>query len=230
MKLIFKLYVTALALVPIIAFGVSDPEKTGNFFARVSRINQKANLVRAKSDFPNMKYLNKRDVIEMYSEVADNVRCRGYVIGKSNEYLLMKFPDLEKCMNKVNLTVGSLMKFSSQDMGNNIHVGREVIEILLKKRQALQAKVNREKIELEKFIERVEATNKRFQALRAKLDEQWQGELTAIEHDKVDSLKGFQDSQLRLADVDKKLEQYRVEDPKLIDDRWALDEILYSKK
>ena len=220
----------ALVLIPCIAFGFADPEKNGTFFARVSRVNEKADLVRARSDFPNVKYLNKRDIIEMYGEDADNIRCRGFVVGKSNDYILMKYSNLKKCTQRVNLTVGSLMKFYSRDLENNLRVGREVIEILLKKRQALQAMVDREKIDLEKFIERVEATNKRFQALRAKLEEQWQGEATAIEHDKVGSLKIYQDARIRLAEIDKKLEQYRVEDPKLIDDRWALDETLYSKK
>jgi hypothetical protein len=220
----------ALVLIPCIAFGISDPEKNGTFFARVSRINEKADLVRAKSDFPNVKYLNKKDIVEMYGESAENVRCRGFVVGKSNDYVLMKFPGLDKCSQKVNLTVGSLMKFFSRDLENNLRVGREVVELLLKKRQALQAMVDREKIDLEKFIERVEATNKRFEALRAKLEEQWQGEVTAIEHDKVGSLKIYQDVRIRLAEIDKKLEQYRVEDPRLLDDRWALDETLYSKK
>lgn len=205
-------------------------EGDGTFSGRVSSLNQDAALMRIKINFKNMKYLNKKDKLEFWSETNPLARCASYMISKSNDYMLLKIPNYDLCVNRVHLTTGSYLLFESEDLARNIKIGRELVEILLKKRLALQAKLTHNQKEIETFGEKSEAVNQRYALLRKKLELEWQKELTDIEDDKNTALKVFKQTEVRLDDVKHKLEQYRVYDENLETDRWALDKNLYIKR
>lgn len=209
------------------AFGVED---IATFSGRISRINFKADLMRVKIDFGNVKYLNSKDKVEFYDERDSQKRCKGYLVGKSNEYLLFKVPSINFCKTKVFLSVGAYLKFYSVDLFNNIKMGKSLIDILLKKRLALSGKLLREQKELDSFIEKVNGINARYQILRDKLEAEWRDQIASLEEDKVTSLRNYKDLERRIDDLDMKLERYRVEDQNLKLDRWALDPRLYYKK
>ena len=200
------------------------------FSGRVSRINFKADLMRIKIDFGNVKYLNSKDKVEFYDERDSNKRCKAYVVGKSNEYLLFKVPSINFCKTKVFLSVGAYLKFFSVDLLNNIKMGKGLIDILLKKRLALSGKLRREQKELDSFIEKVNGVNARYQILRDKLEAEWRDNIGTLEEDKVTSLRNYKDLERRIEDLYMKLERYRIEDKNLKLDRWALDPRLYFKK
>ena len=117
-------------------------DKTGQFAGRISRINEDASLIRIKVDFANMKYLNKKDKVEFWDERFDSKKCDAYIIGKSNEYLLLKIPDFTFCKSMVYLNYGAYLKFYSQDLVNNLKMGKEVMNILIKKRLALRGNLD----------------------------------------------------------------------------------------
>ena len=107
--------------------------RSGIFSGRVSKINKRAALVRLRVDFPNMKYLNKKDLVEFWDERNPERKCKAYVIGKSNLHLLLKIPEFEVCQNSLFITLGAYLKFFSQDLENNIKMGKELMEIIIKK-------------------------------------------------------------------------------------------------
>lgn len=211
------------------AFGKKEDE-IAVFSGRVSRINFKADLMRLKIDFGNVKYLNSKDKVEFWDERDSGKRCKGYVVGKSNDYLLFKVPSINFCKTKVFLSVGAYLKFFSVDLLNNIKMGKSLIDILLKKRLALSGKLRREQKELDSFIEKVNGVNARYQILRDKLEAEWRDQIGSLEEDKTTSLRNYKDLERRIEDLDKKLERYRIEDENLKLDRWALDPRLYYKK
>lgn len=208
----------------------SIEDNMGIFSGRVSKVNIDASLVRVKVDFSNLKYLNKRDKIEFWDERGSAVKCKGYIVGKSNEYLLMKVPEYGFCTRYVLISPGGYLRFFSQDLVNNLKMGRELISILLKKRLALSGKLQREQRELDAHIEKINAVNDRYRVLRDKLEAEWRDEIAAIEEDKIIGLRNFKDAETRLLDIDNKLEKYRIEDNNLRKDRWALDPRLYYNK
>ena len=200
------------------------------FSGRVSRINFKADLMRIKIDFGNVKYLNSKDKVEFWDERDSDRRCKGYLVGKSNDYLLFKVPSINFCKTKVFLSVGAYLKFYSVDLFNNIKMGKSLIDILLKKRLALSGKLRREQKSLDSFIEKVNGVNARYQILRDKLEAEWRDQIASLEEDKTTSLRNYKDLEIRLEDLDKKLQRYSIEDKNLKLDRWALDPRLYFKK
>ena len=206
------------------------PESGSHFAGRVSRTNPTASLLRIRTDYANVKFLRYRDRVDFWNESYPDTRCLAYVEGRTNDYLLLRVTNYAACLRKVHFTTGSYLHFDSADMDQTMVTVRELVEVLLKKRLAMTAKKDRHKRELEGHVEKVDATNKRYEILRQKLEIEWNKELAALEEDKALIFTEFKNSEARLNEIDTKLEAYKVEDHNLRLDRWSLDPALYIKK
>jgi hypothetical protein len=204
--------------------------RDGLFSGRVSHVNNEAGLVRLKVDFNNSKYLNNKDKVEIWTELNPVRRCKAYVAGKSPDYILLKVPDYKFCSRFIPFNSGQYLLFYSEDLKNNLTMGKELFEILLKKRLALEGKIRRRQKELDSHIEKVNATNKRYEILRAKLEAEWRNEIANLEEDKSNALRSYSALQMRMDEIKFKMEQYRIEDDNLVLDRWSLDPRLFYKK
>jgi hypothetical protein len=205
-------------------------ESEYTFKARISRLNSTARLLRMKTDFANAKFLNRRDRVDFWNDSYPDQRCRSWVEGRSNEYLLLKVYDYESCIRRVHFTTGSLITLTSIDLERTIKVVRELVNVLLKKRLAMQAKMIRHQKDLDGHVEKVAAVNARYRVLKEKLENEWNRELLNLEEDKAKIFTEFKVSEARLFEIDTKLESYRLEDNNLKIDRWSLDPEIYIKK
>ncbi len=209
---------------------IKTDEDLSIFSGRLSKVNRLASLVRVRVRFKNMKFLKKKDKVVFWSDFKSKNRCYSYVVSKSSEYLLLRIPNYARCLQKIGFTAGSFLYFQSDDLKTSLEVGHELLSILVKKRLALQAKLNRNKKELEIHIEKVDGVNKRFQVLREKLELEWEQELSALEKDRAETLKDRSFTQSKLDQTDLNLEKYRIYDRNLEVDRWSLDARRYIKK
>jgi len=207
-----------------------DDENSHTFSGRISSLNEVAKLARIRTDFGNIKFFNRRDRVDFWNESYPMQKCVSWVEGRANDYLLLKIPDYENCIRRVHFTTGSLLSFSSTDLKKSIQVVKELVEILLKKRLAMKAKMQRHQVDLENYIEKISTVNSRYEVLRQKLENEWNKELTSIEEDKARSFTEFKTSEARLFEIDTKLEAYKVDDHNIKIDRWSLDPELYLKK
>jgi hypothetical protein len=228
------IFISIFLLTPLMVWAQPEESKEdeygSHFTGRVSRINGPAQLARIRTDFVNIKFLNRKDRIEFWNETYPDARCTAIVEGRTNDYLLIKIPQFPMCIRRVNFTTGSFLHFDSADLKQTVKVARELVEILLKKRLAMNAKKDRHKRDLDGHIEKVDVLNKRYEILRQKLEIEWQKELAALEEDKAITFTEFKNAEARLNEIDTKLEAYRIEDHNLKLDRWSLDPSLYIKK
>lgn len=209
----------------------SKKDEFGNHFSgRISRLNSGARLARIRTDFENIKFLNRKDRVEFWNETYPDKRCKALVEGRTNDYLLIKIPEYDTCVRKVHFTTGSYLHFESSDLAQTVKIAKELVEILLKKRLAMESKKNRLQKELSGHVEKVDAVNKRYEILRQKLEIEWQKDLSALEEDKAIAFTDYKNAEARLNEIDTKLEAYRIEDNNLKLDRWSLDPALYIKK
>lgn len=200
------------------------------FSGRISKVNKVAKLLRFKIDFENAKFLSKNDRIEIWNPSFPEKRCLGYLEGRSSSYLLIRLPKYDSCKGSVYFTTGSYMQMYSPNLETSLKTARELVEVLHKKRTAISARKMRFEKTLSGFIEKIDVTNKRYELLRQKLDLEWQKELSNLEEDKTKSYALLKDAEAKLHDIEFKLQQYRVRDQNLIEDRWSLDPKLYIKK
>lgn len=202
----------------------------GNFSGRISRFNREIKTLKIKVDFANLKYLNPRDRLEFWDERNTSQKCKGYVIGRSADFVLIKAPELAMCEKFLLITAGAYLKFYSKDLENNLEMGKDVVSLLLKKRMAIQGQMDLRQKEIDSHLTRVSTVNARYDLLRKKLEMEWQKELNALEEDRVQSLRLAKDLEQRRDEIDKKLELYKVNDENMSLDRWSLDSRLYYKK
>lgn len=230
-KLFFFLLILVTGSLPAAGPLPSPEEDNSRFFSgRLSRINPEARLIRVRTDFANIKFLNRSDRIEFWNDNYPALRCRGFVEGRTNDYLLVKVPDYVNCIRSVHFSTGSYLHFESADLNRSVDLAKDVVAILQKKRLAMQAKKNRHQRELDGHVDRVDTVNKRYEILRQKLEIEWQKELASLEEDKARNFAEFKNSEARLNEIDTKLEAYRIEDHNLKLDRWSLDPALYIRK
>lgn len=208
----------------------SKDENETIFSGRISRVNASGKLIRIRTDFSNIKFLNRKDRVEFWNETHIDQRCIGVIEGRTNDYFLIRVPDFETCIRRVHFTTGTYLNFQSSDFEQTTKIAKELVEILLKKRLAMNAKKERCRRDLDGYVEKVDAVNKRYEILRQKLEIEWQKELANVEEDKARSFTEFKNAEARVNEIDTKLETYRVEDQNLKLDRWSLDPALYFKK
>lgn len=228
MKLVSSLFILFFLLMPICI--KAELSEEGFFSGRISRINKPIKVVRVKVDFDNIKYLNPKDQIEFWDEKNNSQKCKSYIIARSSDYLMLKVPELAACEKYLYFTNGAYFKFFSEDLQNNVKMGKEVVSILLKKRMAVQGQLEERNKEIKGHVERVNAINARYQTLREKLEQEWQKELHALDEDKTYTVRSYKDLERRRDEIDQKLEQYKIKDENLTLDRWSLDSRLYFKK
>jgi hypothetical protein len=130
----------------------------------------------------------------------------------------------------LHFTTGAYFKFFSEDLVNNISMGKDVIGILIKKRLAVQGQIDSKTKEISAQIERSNAVNDRYMILREKLEAEWKKELQALEVDKIAATHLLKELNQHRDDIDQKMELYKVKDENLTVDRWSLDSRLYFKK
>jgi hypothetical protein len=231
MKFLFFIFFLSFGLMNSKSFAAGTMISEEGFFAgRISKINRDISTVRLKVDFENVKYVNVKDKLEFWDERNSTLKCKSYVLGRTADYILIKVIDLKFCEKNLLFTSGAYFRFFSEDLENNIKMGREVVSILLKKRLAVQGQMDIRNKEILSHIERVNTTNARYQTLREKLEQEWQKELHALDEDRTYSLRSYKDLELRRDEIDQKLELYKLKDENLTLDRWSLDSNLYFKK
>ncbi len=205
-------------------------EDTSTFSGRISRINAAAKLVRIKIEFENGKFLRKKDRIEFWNETYPEKKCMAYLEGRTSEYLLVRVPQYDLCIMKVHASVGSYLHLYSPDLDNALKIAKDLVGVLKKKQLALEARMNRYQKSVNGYVEKMDAVNQRYEILRQKLEIEWQKELSALEEDKTRSYMSYKHTQSRLNELEYKLQQYKVHDQNLTEDRWSLDPKLYFKK
>lgn len=208
----------------------AELSEEGFFSGRISKINSEISTVRVRVDFDNVKYLNPKDQIEFWDEKNSSQKCKSYIVARTSDYLLLKVPEMASCKKYLYFTTGAYFKFYSEDLLNNVKMGKEVVTILLKKRLAVQGQMEGRNKEITSHVERVNAINARYQTLRDKLDQEWKKELHALDEDKTYAVRSYKDLERRRDEIDQKLEQYKIKDENLTLDRWSLDSHLYFKK
>src|SRR5688572_20393010 len=109
------LIILAILTLPILGWTQTKvskhDENTSIFSGRISRLNPAARLARIRTDFANIKFLNRKDRIEFWNETYPDRRCLALVEGRTNDYLLIRIPQYETCIRQVHFTAGAFLYF-----------------------------------------------------------------------------------------------------------------------
>jgi hypothetical protein len=230
MRIFLLFFVIAIASMPTLARDYDKQDDSVVFPGRISKLNPIAKLIRLKITFENSKFLSKNERMEIWNPSFPKQKCLGYVEGRSSRYILIRIPKYAKCKSTIYFTTGSYLHMYSPNLEDHLVTAKELIDVLNKKRTALDARKKRYVRALDSYIEKIDVTNKRYEILRQKLELEWQKELSNLEEDKSKSYALFKHTETKLHEVEFKMQQYRVRDQNMHEDRWSLDPKLYYKK
>lgn len=196
--------------------------------ARISRINKEAHLIRFRIRDPNMKFLNKGERLEFWNPDRKDKKCYTRVMGKTNEYLLVKVFNIAECMHNAPIIVGAVVHLSSEQFQYNLKLAKDLMDILTKKHQAIKGKLEITKRELETYIEKFEALNGRYEVLMGKLQGEWQEKLSELEEDRVNILQIYKGLEIELSEIEFKMDKYQYITPFQDKDQWMLESRSYN--
>ena len=200
-------------------------EDISMFAGRVVRIHQGAKTIRIRTTDDRVKYLNSNDRVQIWNKDYPDRKCTTRVINKTTAYLLLKVPDLKRCMRKNFFTTGVVLQIDGIDLKRNLKIGKELRSVLKKKQLASMAKKVRAEKQLARVSELKLSLQERYDILREKLEQEYQKELALIEEDRVNSVELLTNSNKELNDISFKLMRYSIDDEKK--SRWSLDQNIF---
>lgn len=221
-----------ILLFSFICFGIEAPkdEDSTVFSARVASSEPEAGLIRFRLNFENAKFLTDKDYMSLWRGDYRSRSCMAKMVSRSPDYLLVKVFDYKDCQEALGFNEGSVLNIQSNDLGKNIETAKTLIDVLLKKKLALEGKLSRGKLLIEQQNQRLNALNQRYNVLKDKLEQQRLQEAEGLVAGFQTERDDYQESLLRLQEVQHKLEVYKVKDHNLSQDRWALDPHLYYRR
>lgn len=204
-----------------------------HFSGRILASDFESGFVKVKIDFSNGRFLKKGNKVQVWQpDVAyDEYRkCDGFIIGKTDKYILIRLKKILRCKTIVNFTGGQAISMKSDQLEENIQTAVELNKILAQKRLALSSKAKTLKDLIDGHPEKINAINKKYDTLIKKLNYEWKLALEKAAEENIYNTQEYRNYATRLDEVDFKTEQYHVEEDNFYTDRWSLDPSLYYKK
>lgn len=198
-------------------------KELSKFKARIYSADKESGLVKFRTEFSNSRFIVRGTRLKFTSSPGAPYQCEGIVIGRSRHHFLMKVYEIGRCSISQSLTPGISASFTCLDLERNIEATKELVVILNKKKVALRGQMESTKRKLDSFVERNNAVNARYSALRAKLEGEQSRALAALENERLMELQKYKNFASRLDEIDFKLEKYRIEDTNKPVERWSLD-------
>jgi hypothetical protein len=203
------------------------------FSGRILASEFDSGFLKIRIDFSNGRFLQKGNRLMLWAPDVvfdDFKKCSGFIIGKTEKYILTRIKEIQRCKKIINFTAGQSISLKSDELKENIETALELNKILTKKRLALSSKLKTLKEFIDGHMEEVNAINKKYDTLIKKLNLEWKFALEKAHEQKIYNTQEYRNYAMRLDEVDFKIEKYLIEDDNFYTDRWSLDPSLYYKK
>lgn len=192
------------------------------FNGKVHSFSENGGTLKIISSYENQKFLKSGDEISLSREKNVNGYCDAKLVSKSTQLLLLKLADYQKCKNYNGLVVGDELYLKSEDLAVNMEVAQTLIEVLLKKKLALEGLKNQVAYKLKSKSSRETQVNIKYDILKTELEQKKQNELEQLQREFQKEEEASRDLETRLNEVYSKLELYKIESPQIQEDRWAI--------
>ena len=94
----------------------------------------------------------------------------------------------------------------------NLKIAKELIDILLHKKLAVESRMERFKQALNTHPNKVDAIESRYRILQEKLELELAEELAKLEQERLEAYHSYKQSKSKYEDIMYKLEQYKISD------------------
>lgn len=202
-----------------------DPEfDYSHFTGRVTDRDDTNSLVKVTSENGNIKFFRSGDPLRFKLANQNTNYCRGYIRSVEKKYFVLYVQDITKCWGKDEyFRRGSLMVFDAEILAARVRDASTYRIVLLKRRRDFFKQLN----DVNHFVWSYEQQKMKVAAEYdekiTKLRQAKQKAMDMLITKKQDSINLQRELGVRLDELDKDIEFYRIDkdDPKI--DRWHLD-------
>jgi hypothetical protein len=193
------------------------------FLATVTKKNRsKKNLILSFQD-DNIRFFKRYDEVFLEHEIHSNYQCRATVEFGTKKELLLKVSSFDECNKNIGLIEGSSIVVKSFNLKENLKMASEVVSVLLKKRFIWQSKIDRLKREMTMENEKIALVKEEFLAKVKALELAKESKIQEVKNQSDEAKKQIADAEIKLLNIDKKLDLYTPTDQKIEDTKWSLE-------
>lgn len=194
------------------------------FTGRVTDRDDTNSLVKVKSENGNIKFFRSGDLVRFRLAAQDTRDCKGYVRSVEKDFFVLYIQDITLCWGKNEyFRRGSLLVFDSKTLAARVRDASTYRIVLLKRKRDFYKQLN----DINHFVwsyeqEKMKVAGEYDEKITA-LRQAKQKALDLLITKKQDSINLQRELAVRLDELDKDIEFYRIDkdDPKI--DRWHLD-------
>lgn len=211
-----------MLLVLISLIGIFDVYASGNLKFSGVILNNNSEFLTLKINNSNIKFFKNGDEVFFFNKIYADYKCRGIVEKGNRERLILKVTDYTNCKKYMSLTANSTIDLESNDLLTNLSMAKDVENILLKKKMILEHKVLRLKKDIKSRNLKYQSIEQEYEEKIASLSLEKEEKKQNVLLIEDESRKQINDAKLKLIDIDKKLQLYRVEDQRYRRSQWSL--------
>tara|TARA_B100000925_G_C21998200_1_gene469980 strand:+ start:712 stop:1419 length:708 start_codon:yes stop_codon:yes gene_type:complete len=211
-----------LGLVSLNSLGLDD---YSHFYGRVTDVSDDGRILRVNTENKNIKLFRAGDVVNFrLTKNVDGDDCIGYVRDIDGDYLVYSVTSYAACsIQGERLRVGTLIKLESKQLFERINDALVFRDVLQKRKDDFLLQLNEvnqwlwsfreQKLkEVAKFDQEIEEIKlKKFKAV------------SNLNIKRKDYLHLQRELKFRLDELDRDIEFYRIQNSRVLRDRWAKD-------
>lgn len=200
-------------------------EDYSHFYGRVTDVSKEGNILKVNTENKNIKLFRAGDVLHFkLTKNRDGESCVGYVRDVDGDYLVYSVTSFAACsINSERLRVGTLIKMESKQLFERISDALVFREVLQKRKDDFLYQLNdvnqwlwsfkEQKIkEVAKFDQEIEEIKlKKFKAI------------SNLNLKRKEYLHLQRELKFRLDELDRDIEFYRIQNSRVLRDRWSKD-------
>ena len=209
-------------------FPISAEEKFidySYFYGRVSDLSKDQKMIRFSTENRNIKLFRAGDTLRFrVIKDKDGEECIGHVRDSDENYLVFSVTSYAPCLgDRLKMRIGNILRVNSEALFSRIKDAKVFREVLKKRKKDFLSQLNEVNTWLWTFKQQKLKSTAKYDQEISKLQLAKQQEISNLNLKRKDYLHLQRELKFRLDKLDQDLELYRIENSKVLRDRWAKD-------
>jgi hypothetical protein len=219
------MYLSVFIMLLVFSFELKAVEDYSHFYGRITDVSKDGAILRVNTENKNIKLFRSGDVVKFkLTKNKDGENCIGYVRDVDGDYLVYSVMSFAACsINEERLRVGSLLKLESKQLSERIGDALVFRDVLEKRKDDFLLQLNEVNQWLWSFKEqKLKEVAKYDQEIEAIKLRKFKS-VSNLNLKRKDYLHLQRELKFRLDELDRDLEFYRIQNSRVLRDRWAKD-------
>ena len=204
---------------------VNSAEDYSYFYGRITDMTQDGKIVRLNTENKNIKLFRSGDILKFKTIKGEKGKeCLGYVRDTDDAYLVFSVTSYSSCWDKdYKMRIGTLLRINSERLFERLKDAKVFREVLKKRKEDFLSQLNDVNTWLWTFKQQKLKAIASYDQEIEKLKMAKQQEMSNLSLKRKDYLHLQRELKFRLDELDRDIEFYRIENARVLRDRWAMD-------